>query len=174
MDFTAGNKNNGFTLIELVITITVLGVLAATAVPRFIDVKDDAKKETVENFHGSLRAAVRLLHMKSQIENALGDDITIATDYGDYQFYRGYPETRSEATIPNAYFIETFLELGVPSDVTKGNDTRIARYAEISVYEDNDYSRIGYGSGNLKSNLCYAEYHHTSETQVFSLNTDGC
>ena len=174
MDFTAFKKNKGFTLIELVITIIVLGVLTATAVPRFIDLKDDAKKETVENFHGSLRATVRLLHMKSQIDNLLGDDVTIATDYGDYQFYRGYPETKSEAVTPNTYFIETFLELGVPVDVIKDNTSRTATYAEITVFEDNGYSRIGYGSGNLLSGLCYAEYQHTELTQDFTVQTAGC
>ena len=174
MDFTVSKRNKGFTLIELVITISVLGVLAATAVPRFIDLKEDAKKEKVENFHGSLRATVRLLHMKSQIDNLLGDNVTIATDYGDYQFYRGYPETRSEALTPNTYFIETFLALGVPVDVIRANGARTANYAEITVFEDNGYSRIGYGAGNLKSGLCYAEYHHTSETQEFNIETAGC
>ena len=174
MDFTAFKKNKGFTLIELVITIIVLGVLTATAVPRFIDLKDDAKKETVENFHGSLRATVRLLHMKSQIDNLLGDDVTIATDYGDYQFYRGYPETKSEALTPNTYFIETFLALGAPLDVIKNNISRTATYSEITVFEDNGYSRIGYGSGDLSNDLCYAEYHHTSEIQEFNIETAGC
>jgi len=174
MDFTASKRNKGFTLIELVITIIVLGVLAATAVPRFVDLKDDAKKETVENFHGSLRATVRLLHMKSQIDNLLGDDVTIATDYGDYQFSRGYPKTRSEAITPITYFIETFLELGAPLDVIKDNTSRTATYAEITVFEDNGYSRIGYGTGDLSNDFCYAEYHHTSETQEFTLKTDGC
>jgi len=174
MDFIGSRRNDGFTLIELVIVIIVLGVLAATAMPRFVNLKDDAKKETVENFHGNLRAAVRLLHMKSQIDNMLGDDVTIATDQGDYQFYRGFPETRSEATTPHSYFIETFLELGVPLNVIKDNTSRTATYAEITVFEDNDYSRIGYGSGDLSNDFCYAEYHHTSETQEFILKTDGC
>jgi len=174
MDFIGSRRNDGFTLIELVIVIIVLGVLAATAMPRFVNLQDDAKKETVENFHGNLRAAVRLLHMKSQIDNMLGDDVTITTDQGDYQFYRGFPETKSEATTPNSYFIETFLELGVPLDVIKDNIERTATYSEITVYEDDDFSRIGYGSGNLLSDLCYAEYHHTSTMQEFSLETDGC
>lgn len=167
-------SNTGFTLIELVITIIVLGVLAATAVPRFIDLSGDARKETVESFHGTLRESVRLLHMKAQIENILGDNVTIATDYGDYQFYRGYPETRSEATTPNVYFIETFLELGSPDNDIRTNASRIATYANVNVYEDNDISRIGYGEGNLLSGQCYAEYYHTSSTQAFSVETDGC
>jgi MSHA pilin protein MshA len=186
MDFTAFKRktgfkinniskiNSGFTLIELVITIVVLGVLSATAVPRFVDLKDDAKKATVENFYGSLKSTVRLLHMKAQIDNLLGDNVIIATDYGDYEFYRGYPETRSEALTSHTYFIETFLELGVPLDVTIASGNRTATYAEISVYEDNGFSRIGYGSEDLRADLCYAEYKHTSETQEFTLKTTGC
>ncbi len=174
MDFFIVKKHNGFTLIELVITLTVLGLLAATAVPRFVNLQDDAKKEMVENFHASLRSEVRLLHMKSQIDNLLGDDVTITTDYGDYQFYRGYPETKSEALTPNTYFIETFLALGSPVDVIKDNSTRTATYSGISVYEDNGVSRIGYGTGNLLGSLCYAEYNHTSTTQGFILKTAGC
>ncbi|KXO09522.1 MSHA pilin protein MshA [Moritella sp. JT01] len=174
MDFIHSQRNSGFTLIELVITIIVLGVLAATAIPRFINLRGDAKKAAVENFYGSLQETVNLLHMKAQIKNKLGSDITIETDYGDYQFYRGYPETKSEATTPNLYFIETFLALGTPDHVTKNNTTRAATYADVSVYEDNGHSRIGYGTGNLINNSCYAEYLHTSSTQVFTVKTDGC
>jgi len=174
MDSIASKRSGGFTLIELVITIIVLGVLAATAIPHFINLKSDAKKAAVENFHGSLRETVRLLHMQAQIENILGDDVTIATDYGDYQFYRGYPETRSEATTPSVYFIETFLALGTPDLDIRTSTSRIATYANVSVYEDNGYSRIGYGTGNLQSGLCYAEYYHTSSTQTFTVKTDGC
>ncbi|HHQ4911578.1 type II secretion system protein [Aeromonas veronii] len=56
------NRNNGFTLIELVLVIIVLGVLAVTALPRFINIKDDALKSTVSATAGSFASAVQLAH----------------------------------------------------------------------------------------------------------------
>ncbi len=47
----------GFTLIEIVMVIVILGVLAAVAIPRFVDLKSDAYKATAQGFAGSLNSA---------------------------------------------------------------------------------------------------------------------
>ncbi len=52
--------SHGFTLIELV--LVVLGILAVTALPRFINLKDDALKSTVATTATSFASAVQLAH----------------------------------------------------------------------------------------------------------------
>jgi len=54
----------GFTLIELVIVIIVLGVLSATALPKFLNLADDADIAVVEGTGGALQSAVNLAHSK--------------------------------------------------------------------------------------------------------------
>jgi len=55
----------GFTLIELVVVITILGILAAFAIPRFANLEVEAREAAVQGLGGSVRSAATLAHSLS-------------------------------------------------------------------------------------------------------------
>ena len=58
----ANRSAGGFTLIELIVVIVILGILSATALPRFIDLSSDAHRAKVAAVAGAFSAAASLAH----------------------------------------------------------------------------------------------------------------
>jgi MSHA pilin protein MshA len=61
------SKQKGFTLIELVVVIVILGILAVTAAPKFIDLTSDAKASVVQAVKGSINSSADMAHAKALI-----------------------------------------------------------------------------------------------------------
>lgn len=84
------SKNRGFTLIELVIAIIILGTLSATAIPKFINLKTDSKVATLETVQGAMESALQLVYSRAVIKGQSSGDGSIDIN-GVVPLYNAYP-----------------------------------------------------------------------------------
>ena len=64
-------KQSGFTLIELVMVIVILGILSAVALPKFVNLGSDARAASVKALEGSMRSTNSMIYAKAAVNNRL-------------------------------------------------------------------------------------------------------
>ncbi len=87
-------QQRGFTLIELVVVIVILGILAAFAVPRFMGMEGEARAAAVKSMAGSLMSAATMARAKCQAQGC-GPNGTVTIDGQSIQMRNGYPDNAS-------------------------------------------------------------------------------
>jgi MSHA pilin protein MshA len=73
-------QQGGFTLIELVMVIVILGILAATAIPRFFDLTGEAQQAATDGMAGALGSASAINFAVRSIDNTKGVVVNNCTD----------------------------------------------------------------------------------------------
>lgn len=76
-EFRRAKRHQGFTLIELIMVIVVLGILAAFALPKFADFSGDAEAATRDSIDGALRSASSIAHAQCLVDTSC--DVTAAS-----------------------------------------------------------------------------------------------
>ncbi len=93
-------QQRGFTLIELIIVIVILGILAVTAAPRFIDLQSDATSSTLEGVKSALQGGSQLVYAKSAIAGSQASPTGSITLNGNtVATVFGYPDANNTANI---------------------------------------------------------------------------
>ncbi|MGL5326156.1 MAG: prepilin-type N-terminal cleavage/methylation domain-containing protein [Aeromonas sp.] len=100
-------KQAGFTLIELVIVIIILGILAVTAAPKFLNLQDDAKKSAAQGVQAAVSSSAQLVYSKSALAGVeRSPTATVSSSDGtNIAVVYGYPAATS-AGIQNAVTID--------------------------------------------------------------------
>lgn len=102
-------RSAGFTLIELVIVIIILGILAVTAAPKFLNLQDDAKKAAADGVKAAVASSAQIVYSKAVIngyeKEESGKKVTVA-DGKTVDLVYGYPAATSTG-IGNAADIDT-------------------------------------------------------------------
>jgi MSHA pilin protein MshA len=91
-------KPSGFTLIELVVVITILGILAAFAVPKFIALDSQARIATINGLAGSVKSAASLARGMSM---ATGNAAQVTMEGSTVNLVNNYPDSTNNG-IPMA------------------------------------------------------------------------
>ncbi|OEF28177.1 type II secretion system protein [Vibrio rumoiensis] len=86
-------KSKGFTLIELVVVIVILGILAVTAAPKFLNLQDDARVSTLKALSGAINSATGIVFGKSAVA---GIDSQESGSVDGIAVIYGYPEATFE------------------------------------------------------------------------------
>ncbi|WP_318489996.1 type II secretion system protein [Photobacterium leiognathi] len=88
-------RQGGFTLIELVVVIVILGILAVTAAPKFMNLQNDARKASLEGLKGSIQGAAGIVYGKAAIEGV--ESVSSGKSVNGIPLAFGYPTATSAA-----------------------------------------------------------------------------
>ena len=153
-----GLHEGGFTMIELIVVIVILGVLAATALPKFINLSADARAAAVGGMRASLSAASDLIRAKCIVTpscNSTAGGSTVTVNGVSYAMYNGW------------------LDAG---DVGLNEIDKAITYDGFTLELLPMVHRFKL-DGAKNPSACYAQYQEVSvpgEAPVISVDVSGC
>jgi MSHA pilin protein MshB len=158
-------KQQGFTIIELVVVILLLGILTATALPRFMDVTTQAHTAVVQGVQGSLQTSTSMFKAAWTAMGQPASDTAI-TAFGDGSLRVnavGYPKGNATTGITNdasgasecAVIYSELLEAGGTTPTINPSGLAAVPTAAQLNSDNNDF--LAYVTGADICNFAYAE-----------------
>jgi MSHA pilin protein MshA len=150
------SSQSGFTLIELIMVIVILGILSAFVIPRFSDLSSAARIATLEGIKGAMRSTISIIRSQAYVK---GLSISASNPEGQQADYIVETEAGTSEVDWRNLCPESRAELGDALSMPDHID--LSESAGLTSIVSNRYTRVGYdiqGSGAATANGCYVTY----------------
>ncbi|MEZ8159208.1 prepilin-type N-terminal cleavage/methylation domain-containing protein [Vibrio splendidus] len=161
-------QQKGFTIIELVVVIVILGIVSVTAASKFLNLQTDARISTLNGLKGGMEGASAMLYGKTSalgLDKAASASINVEGD--NISVVYGYPAAMNDQTwsqLIESTFLDAVWDTGQADWFFTNTDANdgIILYAPSSRKKQDDN--------------CYLEYQEATKenSPSFTLTTNGC